>query len=68
VVDALAHLGIRHLDMPCTPERVWRAIRDAEAGSPPEPWRDPPAMFAELPGPPLGTEDHAHDPDIELDL
>lgn len=29
VVDALAHLGVRHLDMPCTPERVWRAIRDA---------------------------------------
>ena len=29
VVDALAHLGVRHIDMPCTPERVWRAIRDA---------------------------------------
>ncbi|MGH9246727.1 MAG: xanthine dehydrogenase family protein molybdopterin-binding subunit [Acidimicrobiales bacterium] len=29
VCDALAHLGVRHLDMPCTPERVWRAIRDA---------------------------------------
>jgi carbon-monoxide dehydrogenase large subunit len=29
VVDALAHLGIRHLDMPCTPERVWRAIQAA---------------------------------------
>jgi carbon-monoxide dehydrogenase large subunit len=29
VVDALAHLGIRHLDMPLTSERVWRAIRDA---------------------------------------
>jgi carbon-monoxide dehydrogenase large subunit len=29
VVDALAHLGVRHLDMPCTPERVWRAIADA---------------------------------------
>jgi carbon-monoxide dehydrogenase large subunit len=25
VVDALAHLGVRHLDMPLTPERVWRA-------------------------------------------
>ncbi len=31
VVDALAHLGVRHLDMPATPERVWRAIRDAQA-------------------------------------
>jgi carbon-monoxide dehydrogenase large subunit len=30
VVDALAHLGVRHLDMPATSERVWRAIRDAE--------------------------------------
>ncbi len=29
VIDALAHLGIRHLDMPLTSERVWRAIRDA---------------------------------------
>ena len=26
VVDALAHLGIRHIDMPATPERVWTAI------------------------------------------
>jgi carbon-monoxide dehydrogenase large subunit len=26
VVDAVAHLGIRHIDMPCTAERVWRAI------------------------------------------
>lgn len=31
VVDALAHLGVRHLDMPATPERVWRAIRDGTA-------------------------------------
>jgi carbon-monoxide dehydrogenase large subunit len=29
VVDALSHLGVRHLDLPLTPERVWRAIRDA---------------------------------------
>ncbi len=26
VIDALSHLGVRHIDMPCTPERVWRAI------------------------------------------
>jgi aerobic carbon-monoxide dehydrogenase large subunit len=26
VVDALSHLGVRHLDMPATSERVWRAI------------------------------------------
>lgn len=27
VLDALAHLGVRHVDLPLTPERVWRAIR-----------------------------------------
>jgi len=26
VVDALSHLGVRHIDMPCTAERVWKAI------------------------------------------
>lgn len=31
VVDALSHLGVRHLDMPATPERVWRAIADARS-------------------------------------
>jgi carbon-monoxide dehydrogenase large subunit len=29
VNDALAPLGVRHLDMPVTPERIWRAIREA---------------------------------------
>jgi carbon-monoxide dehydrogenase large subunit len=28
-VDALAHLGVRHLDPPLMPERVWRAIAEA---------------------------------------
>ena len=27
VVDALSHLGVRHIDLPLTPENVWRAIR-----------------------------------------
>ncbi|HUJ67787.1 MAG TPA: molybdopterin cofactor-binding domain-containing protein, partial [Acidimicrobiales bacterium] len=27
VVDAVRHLGVTHIDMPCTPERVWSAIR-----------------------------------------
>jgi carbon-monoxide dehydrogenase large subunit len=27
--DALAPLGIRHLEMPATPERIWQAIRAA---------------------------------------
>ncbi len=29
VVDALSHLGVRHVDMPTTAERVWRAIQEA---------------------------------------
>jgi carbon-monoxide dehydrogenase large subunit len=29
ILDALAPLGIEHIDMPATPERVWRAIRAA---------------------------------------
>jgi carbon-monoxide dehydrogenase large subunit len=32
-VDAVAHLGVKHIDMPLTPERVWRAIRDARTGA-----------------------------------
>jgi aerobic carbon-monoxide dehydrogenase large subunit len=49
VVDALSHLGVRHVDMPCTPERVWRAIQAAQSGGPATPWREPPAIFATLP-------------------
>jgi carbon-monoxide dehydrogenase large subunit len=30
VVDALSHLGVHHVDMPYTPERVWRAMQDAQ--------------------------------------
>ena len=29
VIDALSHLGVRHMTMPCTPEKVWSAIRAA---------------------------------------
>jgi carbon-monoxide dehydrogenase large subunit len=29
VVDALSYLGVKHIDMPLSPERVWRAIRSA---------------------------------------
>jgi carbon-monoxide dehydrogenase large subunit len=32
VVDAVSHLGVRHIDMPCTPMRVWRAIQQAQQG------------------------------------
>jgi len=31
IVDALAHLGVRHVDMPATPEAVWRLIRGVAA-------------------------------------
>jgi aerobic carbon-monoxide dehydrogenase large subunit len=31
VVDALSHLGVRHIDLPCSPQRVWEAIRQAGA-------------------------------------
>jgi carbon-monoxide dehydrogenase large subunit len=29
VVDALWHLGVRHIEIPMTPEKVWKALRDA---------------------------------------
>ena len=31
VVDALSHLGVRHIDMPLTPEKVWKLIQGARA-------------------------------------
>jgi carbon-monoxide dehydrogenase large subunit len=31
VVDAVSHLGVWHVDMPCTPERIWRAVAAAQA-------------------------------------
>ncbi|MGH9101866.1 MAG: xanthine dehydrogenase family protein molybdopterin-binding subunit [Acidimicrobiales bacterium] len=49
VVDALSHLGVRHIDMPCTPERVWRALTEASAGRPAPAWREPPALLDTLP-------------------
>lgn len=33
VVDALSHLGVSHVDMPSTSERVWRAIAEAGAAT-----------------------------------
>jgi carbon-monoxide dehydrogenase large subunit len=44
VIDALSHLGVRHIDLPCTPQRVWRAIQDPGADI----WREPPAAFDNL--------------------
>jgi aerobic carbon-monoxide dehydrogenase large subunit len=28
VVDALAHLGVRHIDIPITPEKAWKILRE----------------------------------------
>ena len=34
VLDAVRHLGVRDIEMPCTPMRVWQAIHAAGAGRP----------------------------------
>ena len=47
VIDAVSHLGVRHIDMPCTPERVWNAIGEAARGEH-DPWRNPPTAFGRL--------------------
>jgi aerobic carbon-monoxide dehydrogenase large subunit len=59
IVDALSHLGVRHIDLPCTPQAVWRAVHEAQTGNLSEPWREPPSAFATLP------ERQAPDPDAE---
>ena len=46
VIDALAHFGVRHIDLPCTPERVWQTMQQAAAATLPDPWREPPEIFA----------------------
>ncbi|MFT7473983.1 MAG: carbon-monoxide dehydrogenase large subunit [Verrucomicrobiales bacterium] len=33
VVDAVRHLGVAHIELPCTPQRVWQAIQDVRATS-----------------------------------
>ncbi len=64
VLDALSHLGVRHIDMPCTPERVWRAIAAAEAGCPEPAWVAPPEVFAGLPVRGAGPEPEAASAEI----
>ena len=55
VVDAVSHLGVRHIDMPCTPERVWTAITAAESGSATPAWQEPPAFFDAAPRAPVAA-------------
>jgi carbon-monoxide dehydrogenase large subunit len=33
VIDALSHLGVRHIDMPASPQRVWQAIQAAKGNA-----------------------------------
>ncbi len=57
VVDAVSHLGVRHLDMPLKPDRVLAALRAAAEGAPADPWREPPAAFDTLPVRGAGSEE-----------
>ncbi|HET7432065.1 MAG TPA: xanthine dehydrogenase family protein molybdopterin-binding subunit [Nocardioides sp.] len=44
VVDGLKHLGVKHVDLPCTAQRVWREIQHPRS----DVWREPPAAFDAL--------------------
>jgi len=61
VVDAISHLGPRYIDMPCTPERVWRALHE---GGEAAVWREPPDIFGRLPVVGAKAEPAAADVDI----
>jgi len=49
VIDALRPLGVRDVAMPCTPERVWRAIELARSGRSPDSGEAPSAAPAAAP-------------------
>ena len=61
VIDALGHLGVRHIDIPCSAARVWATVRDAEAGRVASPWRDPPGIFDNLTAPKTRADAEAVD-------
>jgi len=50
IIDALRPFGVSDVPMPCTPERVWRAIQEAQGASPTTPAAATPAS-ASGPGP-----------------
>jgi aerobic carbon-monoxide dehydrogenase large subunit len=56
VIDAVSHLGVRHIDMPCTPQNVWAALEAARRGDG-DPWREPPAAFERLTAAAASEED-----------
>ncbi|MBV8994812.1 MAG: hypothetical protein JO287_14220, partial [Pseudonocardiales bacterium] len=33
VLDAVRHLGVSDIEMPCTPQRVWRAVQSARGAA-----------------------------------
>ena len=52
VIDAISHLGVRHVDLPCTPQRVWAALQGAASrpeGEQQSVWREPPSAFDDIP-------------------
>ena len=57
VVDALSHLGVRHLDLPLSPATVARAVLAARAGELADPWSEPPAAFDTIPVTDAGDDD-----------
>ena len=66
VVDAVSHLGVRHIPMPCTPERVWRAIQEAARSGPRVPWTEPPALFDRLPAPGQAGAERPEAADVDI--
>ncbi|HEV2362371.1 MAG TPA: xanthine dehydrogenase family protein molybdopterin-binding subunit [Acidimicrobiales bacterium] len=66
IVDALSHLGVRHIDMPCSPERVWHAIRTAGTDEAPALWVEPPAAFATLPVRGAASRPEAEEEDVAI--
>jgi carbon-monoxide dehydrogenase large subunit len=55
VLDALRPLGVRDVPMPCTPERIWRAVELARMGRAPDSGDEPSAA------PPAAPANQAHD-------
>jgi len=54
VLDALAPLGIKTVDMPLTPEKIWAVIQSAHNGTIEQAASTPPAIFATMAGPSEG--------------